>query len=124
MPVGRGKTASVAAHTCFLGFTGEFGRRAPFSVAPHCSRWRQLRILRCEPIQAGTSKLEEACIGDKPYHFILSFDNSAFHRLDGLNAILAAEDALKAPWPRESTHRLHLLRDNRAVRDLMAEACA
>ena len=94
------------------------------------------------------------CIGDKPCHFILSFDNGAFSEHgtfsitdwidltpkdmlakefgvpnDVFDAfpkgeayiqagpILPAEDALEAPWPRESTHRFRLLRDNRAVRD-------
>ena len=31
--------------------------------------------------------------------------------------ILPAEDALEAPWPRKSTHKFRLLRDNRSVRD-------
>ncbi len=94
------------------------------------------------------------CIGDKPCHFILSFDNGAFSEhgtfsiTDWIDLtpkdmlakefgvpndifdafpkgeayiqagpVLPAEDALEAPWPRESTHRFRLLRDNRAVRD-------
>ncbi len=93
-------------------------------------------------------------IGDKPCHFILSFDNGAFSEhgtfsitdwidvtpkdmlalnfgipKDAFDAfpkgetyiqsgpILQAADALDAPWPRESTHKFALLRDNRAVRD-------
>ncbi len=93
-------------------------------------------------------------IGDKPCHFILSFDNGAFSEhgtfsitdwidvtpkdmlaLDfGLpkdlfdafpkgeayiqaGPILAAADALDAPWPKESTHKFRLLNDARAVRD-------
>jgi oxalate decarboxylase len=93
-------------------------------------------------------------IGDKPCHFILSFDNGAFSEhgtfsitdwidvtpkdmlaLDfGLPSdlfdafpkgetyiqagpILPASEALDAPWPKESTHKFSLLRDNRAVRD-------
>lgn len=31
--------------------------------------------------------------------------------------VLPASDALDAPWPKESTHKFSLLRDNRAVRD-------
>jgi len=31
--------------------------------------------------------------------------------------ILRAADALEAPWPKESTHKFRLLKDNRAVRD-------
>lgn len=94
------------------------------------------------------------CIGDKPCHFILSFDNGAFSEhgtfsitdwidltpkdmlakefgvpKDIFDAfpkgeayiqagpVLAPEDALEAPWPRESTHKFRLLRDNRAPRD-------
>jgi oxalate decarboxylase len=93
-------------------------------------------------------------VGDKPCHFVLSFDNGAFSEhgtfsitdwvnmtpkdmlaLDfGLPAdlfdafpkgetyiqagpILPASDATDAPWPKESTHKFSLLRDNRAVRD-------
>jgi oxalate decarboxylase len=93
-------------------------------------------------------------IGDKPCHFILSFDNGAFSEhgtfsitdwidvtpkdmlaLDfGLPSdlfdafpkgetyiqagpILPASEALDAPWPKASTHKFSLLRDNRAVRD-------
>jgi oxalate decarboxylase len=93
-------------------------------------------------------------IGDKPCHFILSFDNGAFSEhgtfsitdwidvtpkdmlaLDfGLpkeafdafpkgetyiqaGPVLPASDALEAPWPKESTHKFALLRDNRAVRE-------
>ena len=92
--------------------------------------------------------------GDKPCHFILSFDNGAFSEhgtfsltdwinvtpkdmlaLDfGLPAdlfdafpkgeayiqagpILPASEATDAPWPKESTHKFSLLRDQRAVRD-------
>jgi oxalate decarboxylase len=94
------------------------------------------------------------CIGDKPCHFILSFDNGAFSEhgtfsiTDWIDVtpkdmlakefgvpndifdafpkgeayiqagpILPAEDAVEASWPRESTHKFRLLRDNRAVRD-------
>ena len=94
------------------------------------------------------------CIGDKPCHFILSFDNGAFSEhgtfsitdwidvtpkeMLALNfglpkdvfdafpkgetyiqagPILRPEDALDAPWPKESTHKFRLLRDARAVRD-------
>ncbi|MCM2292974.1 cupin domain-containing protein [Allorhizobium sp. BGMRC 0089] len=94
------------------------------------------------------------CIGDKPCHFILSFDNGAFSEhgtfsitdwvdvtpkdllakefgipKDVFDAfpkgevyiqqgpILKPEDALEAPWPKESTHKFRLLHDNRAVRD-------
>lgn len=94
------------------------------------------------------------CIGDKPCHFILSFDNGAFSEhgtfsitdwvdltpkdllakefgipKDIFDAfpkgevyikqgpVLKAEDALEAPWPKESTHKFRLLNDNRAVRD-------
>jgi oxalate decarboxylase len=94
------------------------------------------------------------CIGDKPCHFILSFDNGAFSEhgtfsiTDWINVtpkdILAANfdlprelfdvfpkgetyiesgpivpvsQALEAPWPRESTHKFRLLKDQRAVRD-------
>jgi oxalate decarboxylase len=32
-------------------------------------------------------------------------------------AILKPENALEAPWPRESTHKFRLMKDNRAVRD-------
>ena len=93
-------------------------------------------------------------IGDKPCHFILSFDNGAFSEhgtfsitdwvdvtpkdmlamnfglpKDVFDAfpkgeayiqsgpILAASDALDAPWPKESTHKFRLLRDARAARD-------
>lgn len=93
-------------------------------------------------------------IGDKPCHFILSFDNGAFSEhgtfsitdwidvtpkdLLALNfgvskdifdafpngetyiqagPVLPASEALDAPWPKESTHKFSLLRDNRAVRD-------
>ena len=93
-------------------------------------------------------------IGDKPCHFILSFDNGAFSEhgtfsiTDWINVtrkdvlasnfnlpkdvfdafpqgetyiqagpILQAADALDAPWPKESTHKFQLLRDNRAARD-------
>ncbi|MGD0108876.1 MAG: cupin domain-containing protein [Rhodopila sp.] len=93
-------------------------------------------------------------IGDKPCHFILSFDNGAFSEhgtfsiTDWLNVtpqdmlaldfglpkdlfdafpkgetyiqsgpVVAVSDALDAPWPKESTHKFSLLRDNRAVRD-------
>ncbi|MBV9250737.1 MAG: cupin domain-containing protein [Acetobacteraceae bacterium] len=93
-------------------------------------------------------------IGDKPCHFILSFDNGAFSEhgtfsitdwidvtpkemlaqefglsKDAFDAfpkgetyiqagpILQPQDALDAPWPRESTHKFRLLRDNRAVRE-------
>jgi oxalate decarboxylase len=92
-------------------------------------------------------------IGDKPCHFILSFDNGAFSEhgtfsitdwIDvtpkdlvaanfGLSKdlfdafpkgetyiqagpILPASEALEAPWPKESTHKFRLLRDQRAVR--------
>jgi oxalate decarboxylase len=94
------------------------------------------------------------CIGDKPCHFILSFDNGAFSEhgtfsitdwidvapKDILAAnfhlpkdlfdafpkgetyiqagpILPISQALDAPWPKESTHKFRLLRDQRAVRD-------
>jgi oxalate decarboxylase len=93
-------------------------------------------------------------IGDKPCHFILSFDNGAFSEhgtfsiTDWINVtpmdtlalnfgvpkdlfdafpkgetyiqagpVVPASDALDAPWPKESTHKFSLLRDNRAVRD-------
>lgn len=93
-------------------------------------------------------------IGDKPCHFILSFDNGAFSEhgtfsitdwidvtpkdmlamnfglpKDVFDAfpkgeayiqagpVLAAADALDAPWPKESTHKFRLLRDAKAVRD-------
>ena len=93
-------------------------------------------------------------IGDKPCHFILSFDNGAFSEhgtfsitdwidvtpkdmlamdfglpKDVFDAfpkgeayiqagpVLAASDALDAPWPKESTHKFRLLRDAKAVRD-------
>ncbi|BDV39491.1 oxalate decarboxylase OxdD [Methylocystis bryophila] len=93
-------------------------------------------------------------IGDKPCHFILSFDNGAFSEhgtfsitdwIDvtpkdllalefGLpkdlfdafpkgetyiqeGSVLRAEDALDAPWPKESTHKFRLLRDPKAARD-------
>ena len=93
-------------------------------------------------------------IGDKPCHFILSFDNGAFSEhgtfsitdwvdvtpkdMLALNfdlpkdvfdafpkgevyiqqgPILKPEDALEAPWPKESTHKFRLMRDARAVRD-------
>ena len=93
-------------------------------------------------------------IGDKPCHFILSFDNGAFSEhgtfsitdwvdvtpkdmlelnfgvpKDAFDVfpkgevyiqagpILAASDALDAPWPKESTHKFRLLRDPKAARD-------
>ena len=93
-------------------------------------------------------------IGDKPCHFILSFDNGAFSEHGTFSItdwvdltpkeMLAAEfglpkdvfdafpkgetyiqagpviktsDALEAPWPKESTHKFQLLKDNRANRD-------
>jgi oxalate decarboxylase len=93
-------------------------------------------------------------IGDKPCHFILSFDNGAFseHGTFGISdwinvtpkemlaldfglpkdvfdafpkgeiyiqsgPILKPEDALEAPWPKESTHKFELLKNPRAVRD-------
>jgi len=93
-------------------------------------------------------------IGDKPCHFILSFDNGGFSEhgtfsitdwidvtpkdMLALNfglpkdvfdafpkgeayiqagPILAAADALDAPWPKESTHKFRLLRDAKAARD-------
>lgn len=93
-------------------------------------------------------------IGDKPCHFILSFDNGAFSEhgtfsitdwidvtpkemlaLDfGLpkdvfdafpkgevyiqsGPVVKMEDALEAPWPKESTHKFSLLTDKRANRD-------
>ncbi len=93
-------------------------------------------------------------IGDKPCHFILSFDNGAFSEhgtfsitdwidvtpkdmlamnfglpKDVFDAfpkgeayiqagpVLAASDALDAPWPKESTHKFRLLHDAKAVRD-------
>ena len=93
-------------------------------------------------------------IGDKPCHFILSFDNGAFSEhgtfsitdwidvtpkemlafnfnlpKDVFDAfpkgetyiqagpVLPASQALDAPWPKESTHKFRLLRDQRAVRD-------
>jgi oxalate decarboxylase len=93
-------------------------------------------------------------IGDKPCHFILSFDNGAFSEhgtfsitdwidvtpkemlasnfklpKDVFDAfpkgetyiqagpVIPVSQALDAPWPRESTHKFRLLRDNRAVRD-------
>lgn len=93
-------------------------------------------------------------IGDKPCHFILSFDNGAFSEhgtfsitdwvnvtpkdMLGLNfgipadlfapfpkgetyiqsgQILAASDAVEAPWPKESTHKFSLMHDSRAARD-------
>src|SRR6478672_1591931 len=94
------------------------------------------------------------CIGDKPCHFILSFDNGAFSEhgtfsitdwidvtpkdivaanfhlpTDLFDAfpkgetyiqagpIVPISQALDAPWPRESTHKFRLLRDQKAVRD-------
>jgi oxalate decarboxylase len=94
------------------------------------------------------------CIGDKPCHFILSFDNGAFSEhgtfsiTDWIDVtpkdmlasnfnlpkdlfdafpkgetyiqagpILPASRALDAPWPKESTHKFRLLRDQRAVRE-------
>jgi len=94
------------------------------------------------------------CIGDKPCHFILSFDNGAFSEhgtfsiTDWVNVtpkdmvaanfnlptdffdvfpkgetyiqsgpILPISQALDAPWPRESTHKFRLLKDQKAVRD-------
>jgi oxalate decarboxylase len=94
------------------------------------------------------------CIGDKPCHFILSFDNGAFSEhgtfsiSDWIDVtpkdILAANfnipkdlfdafpkgeayiqagpvvpisQALDAPWPKESTHKFRLLKDQRAARD-------
>ncbi|MGI4939247.1 MAG: cupin domain-containing protein [Janthinobacterium lividum] len=93
-------------------------------------------------------------IGDKPCHFILSFDNGAFSEhgtfsitdwidvtpkdmlamnfglpKDAFDAfpkgeayiqagpVLAAADALDAPWPKDSTHKFRLLHDAKAVRD-------
>jgi oxalate decarboxylase len=93
-------------------------------------------------------------IGDKPCHFILSFDNGAFSEhgtfsiTDWINVtpkdmlaqefgvppdifdafpkgetyiqagpVVQPQDALDAPWPRDSTHKFSLLRDNRAVRE-------
>jgi oxalate decarboxylase len=93
-------------------------------------------------------------IGDKPCHFILSFDNGAFSEhgtfsitdwidvtpKDILAAnfrlpkdlfdafpkgetyiqagpVLPVSQALDAPWPRESTHKFRLLRDQKAQRD-------
>ena len=93
-------------------------------------------------------------IGDKPCHFVLSFDNGGFSEhgtfsitdwidvapkdMLALNfgvpkdifdafpkgetyiqagPVLPASEALDAPWPKESTHKFSLLRDNRAVRD-------
>jgi oxalate decarboxylase len=93
-------------------------------------------------------------IGDKPCHFILSFDSGAFSEhgtfsiTDWINVtpmdtlalnfgvpkdlfdafpkgetyiqagpVVPASDALDAPWPKVSTHKFSLLRDNRAVRD-------
>jgi len=93
-------------------------------------------------------------IGDKPCHFVLSFDNGAFSEhgtfsiTDWIDVtpkdLLAANfhlptdlfdafpkgetyiqagpivpisQALDAPWPRESTHKFRLLRDQKAVRD-------
>jgi oxalate decarboxylase len=93
-------------------------------------------------------------IGDKPCHFILSFDNGAFSEhgtfsiTDWINVtpqdmlaldfgvpadlfdafpkgetyiqagpVIPVSEALEAPWPKESTHKFSLLRDNRAVRD-------
>ena len=93
-------------------------------------------------------------IGDKPCHFLLSFDNGGFSEhgtfsitdwidvapkdILALNfgvpkdifdtfpkgetyiqagPVLPASEALDAPWPKESTHKFSLLRDNRAVRD-------
>jgi oxalate decarboxylase len=94
------------------------------------------------------------CIGDKPCHFILSFDNGAFSEhgtfsiSDWINVtpkdvlasnfnlpkdlfdafpkgetyiqsgpIVPISQALDAPWPKESTHKFRLLKDQRAVRD-------
>ena len=94
------------------------------------------------------------CIGDKPCHFILSFDNGAFSEhgtfsiTDWIDVtpkdLLAANfhlpkelfdvfpkgetyiqagpvvpvsQALDAPWPKESTHKFRLLKDQKAVRD-------
>ena len=93
-------------------------------------------------------------VGDKPCHFILSFDNGAFSEhgtfsitdwvdvtpkdllakefgvpKDIFDAfpkgeayiqagpVLQPQDAMDAPWPKESTHKFSLLRDRRAVRD-------
>ena len=93
-------------------------------------------------------------IGDKPCHFILSFDNGAFSEhgtfsitdwmdltpkdmlaqdfgvpKDIFDAfpkgetyiqagpILAAADAHDAPWPKDSTHKFQLLREQKARRD-------
>jgi oxalate decarboxylase len=93
-------------------------------------------------------------IGDKPCHFVLSFDNGAFSEhgtfsitdwiditpkdlvaanfhlpTDLFDAfpkgetyiqagpIVPISQALDAPWPRESTHKFRLLRDQKAVRD-------
>ncbi|HKA42682.1 MAG TPA: cupin domain-containing protein [Burkholderiales bacterium] len=94
------------------------------------------------------------CIGDKPCHFILSFDNGAFSEhgtfsitdwidvtpkeivaanfnlpKDVFDAfpkgeaytqagpIVPVSQALDAPWPKESTHKFRLLRDQRAARE-------
>ncbi len=93
-------------------------------------------------------------IGDKPCHFILSFDNGAFSEhgtfsitdwvdvtpkdmlamefglpKDVFDAfpkgetyiqagpVIKPSDALEAPWPKESTHKFSLMKDNRANRD-------
>jgi len=93
-------------------------------------------------------------IGDKPCHFILSFDNGAFSEhgtfsiTDWINVtpkdfvatnfnlpkdffdvfpkgetyiqagpVVPIAQALDAPWPKESTHKFRLLKDQRAVRD-------
>jgi oxalate decarboxylase len=93
-------------------------------------------------------------IGDKPCHFILSFDNGAFSEhgtfsitdwvdltpkdmlamefglpKDVFDAfpkgeayiqagpVIKPSEALEAPWPKESTHKFSLLKDNRANRD-------
>ncbi len=93
-------------------------------------------------------------IGDKPCHFILSFDNGAFSEhgtfsitdwvnvtpkemlalnfgvpadlFDGFpkgetyiqsGPVLAAVDALEAPWPKELTHKFQLMHEAKAVRD-------
>jgi oxalate decarboxylase len=94
------------------------------------------------------------CIGDRPCHFVLSFDNGAFSEhgtfsiTDWIDVtpkdivaanfhlpkdlfdafpkgetyiqagpILPISQALDAPWPKESTHKFRLLRDQKAVRD-------
>ena len=93
-------------------------------------------------------------IGDKPCHFILSFDNGAFSEhgtfsiTDWIDVtpkdlvaanfnlpkdlfdafpkgetyiqtgpIVPISQALDAPWPKESTHKFRLLKDQKAVRD-------